>query len=387
MRNSEMIIYFFYKNFVFTIIHFFYGFYNDFSGQTIIDDWFITLFNLVFTSIPLAVRGILDIDLRSSDGELVYLLQSYLYLESRDTPKFSYFTFIFGLVQGIIHAVIMFLICLEILKSSVDIDGNMGDLWFNSVNMYTNILLIVTINLVLYTKYFTYLNFLLIFVTTFFLYAIFIILVHNMSLFNSVGTMNVAVFSVKMWICVICNCGLCFIIDYTIKVYKNLIVSSIRNEIKQVDDKDDLDNIPLKLKKLLLLKQEKKNKKKRKISSDDEESKDEEEEEEEENEEKEEDENEKEDKIEYIEDIETPNFNKSNKVKSINGNMNSKSNYHTNKTKNSQVIKKTDESKKSKNNEIKTNKIKISKNKKIRNIDFGEEINSKNSLISSHKNN
>ena len=30
MRNSEMIIYFFYKNFVFTFIHFFYGFYNIF---------------------------------------------------------------------------------------------------------------------------------------------------------------------------------------------------------------------------------------------------------------------------------------------------------------------------------------------------------------------
>ena len=64
MRNSIMVIYFFYKNFVFTIIHFFYGFINDFSGQTIIEDWFISLFNLIFTSIPLAARGILDISLK-----------------------------------------------------------------------------------------------------------------------------------------------------------------------------------------------------------------------------------------------------------------------------------------------------------------------------------
>ena len=66
MRNSIMVIYFFYKNFVFTIIHFFYGFINDFSGQTIIEDWFISLFNLIFTSIPLAARGILDISLKLS---------------------------------------------------------------------------------------------------------------------------------------------------------------------------------------------------------------------------------------------------------------------------------------------------------------------------------
>ena len=71
MRNSDMIIYFFYKNFVFTIVHFFYGFYNNFSGQTIIDDWFISCFNLVFTSIPLAVKGVLDLDLKPDDGILI----------------------------------------------------------------------------------------------------------------------------------------------------------------------------------------------------------------------------------------------------------------------------------------------------------------------------
>ena len=381
MRNSEMIIYFFYKNFVFTIIHFLYGFYNDFSGQTIIDDWFITLYNLLFTSIPLAVRGVLDIDLRASDGELVYLLQSYLYLESRDNPRFSYFTFIFGLIQGIIHAIIFFLICFEILKTSVDMDGNMGDLWFNSVNMFTNILLIVTINLIIFTKYNTYLNFSLIFLTTIFLYAIFIICVHNMSLFNSVGTMNVAIFSIKMWLCILCSCGLCFILDYTINVYRNLLVSSIRNDIKHVDDLDDLENIPLRLKKLLLLKTEKK--KKRKISTDEETKEEEEEEEEENEEENEEDEY-------YDNSLETPNNGnvKSHKIKKIEDNINIiKDNNHKKKvTKESQsIIKKTNEKMDKKNEEIDTKKIKISKNKKINNIYFDEEINSKDSMISHKK--
>ena len=76
-----MIIYFFYKNFVFTIFQFFYGFYNNFSGQTIIEVWFITCFNLVFTSIPLAVRGVLDLDLREEDGNLIYLSESFIYFD------------------------------------------------------------------------------------------------------------------------------------------------------------------------------------------------------------------------------------------------------------------------------------------------------------------
>ena len=74
MRNSLMVIYFFYKNFVFIIIHFFYGFLNDFSGQIIIEDWFNSLFNLIFTSVLLAVRGILDISVRLEDGILKEIL-------------------------------------------------------------------------------------------------------------------------------------------------------------------------------------------------------------------------------------------------------------------------------------------------------------------------
>ena len=45
-RISNMIIYFFYKNFVFTILQFVYSFFCIGSGQTIIDDWFITCYSL-----------------------------------------------------------------------------------------------------------------------------------------------------------------------------------------------------------------------------------------------------------------------------------------------------------------------------------------------------
>ena len=145
-----------------------------------------------------------------------------------------------------------------------------------------------------------------------------------MSLFNSVGTMNFAIFSCKMWMCIWWSYGLCFIIDYTINVYRNLIVSSIRNDIKHIDDLGDLENIPFRLKKLLLLKKEKK--KKRKNSS--EEDMNEEEDENEENEEKEENEI----NTEYYDNsVETPNnFNdNNNKIKKIHDNI--KKNNHKNK--------------------------------------------------------
>lgn len=62
IRISEMILYFFYKNMLFTIPQFIFAFYCGYSGQTIFDDVYISLYNLFFTSLPLVIRAILEQD-------------------------------------------------------------------------------------------------------------------------------------------------------------------------------------------------------------------------------------------------------------------------------------------------------------------------------------
>lgn len=62
IRISEMILYFFYKNFTFVLPQFYYAFYNGFSSQTIYEDYYITFFNLFFTAFPVIVRAVLDQD-------------------------------------------------------------------------------------------------------------------------------------------------------------------------------------------------------------------------------------------------------------------------------------------------------------------------------------
>jgi len=70
-----MILYFFYKNMLFTLPQFIAAFYNGFSGQTIFDDIYITLYNLMFTALPLLIRAVLEQDVnyvyqREADDEL-----------------------------------------------------------------------------------------------------------------------------------------------------------------------------------------------------------------------------------------------------------------------------------------------------------------------------
>ncbi len=229
IRNSECIQYFFYKNFVFTLVQFSYGFYNNFSGQTIIDDWYITLFNLLFTSLPLGARACLDYDVWPTDGKIIQKMMPFLYSETRNYPIFNMKKFILTLLKGIVHCLINYFCVIYIVQEScLDNKGNVGGLWFISVNLFSNILIIVSIDLLVFTKYNTYLNTLIMLVITFISYIIFLIIVHNFTMFNSCGTMLVAFRSVTIWVDIVFIGGTCFIIDLAIMAFNFFYLPSLK---------------------------------------------------------------------------------------------------------------------------------------------------------------
>jgi phospholipid-transporting ATPase len=62
IRISEMILYFFYKNMLFTIPQWITAFFAGYSGQTLYDDVYVTFYNLIFTALPLIFRAVLEQD-------------------------------------------------------------------------------------------------------------------------------------------------------------------------------------------------------------------------------------------------------------------------------------------------------------------------------------
>lgn len=72
MRISEMILYSFYKNLVFTIVQFTYCFYNNGSGRSFWSSWPITLFNLAFTFFPVVMRAVFEVDLNIDSSKKTF---------------------------------------------------------------------------------------------------------------------------------------------------------------------------------------------------------------------------------------------------------------------------------------------------------------------------
>lgn len=58
-----MILYFFYKNLVFTSVQLAYCFFTLGSGQSFWLSWPITLYNMIFTFWPVVLRAVLEVDI------------------------------------------------------------------------------------------------------------------------------------------------------------------------------------------------------------------------------------------------------------------------------------------------------------------------------------
>ncbi|KAI7905727.1 uncharacterized protein BX663DRAFT_484195 [Cokeromyces recurvatus] len=65
LRTSEMIMTFFYKNIMWTLVLFWYQLICGFTGTMMFDYSYITLYNLVFTSLPCIFAGVFDQDLKA----------------------------------------------------------------------------------------------------------------------------------------------------------------------------------------------------------------------------------------------------------------------------------------------------------------------------------
>ncbi|KAI9007425.1 hypothetical protein CLU79DRAFT_840581 [Phycomyces nitens] len=104
LRTSEMILTFFYKNIMWTLVLFWYQLFCGFSGTMMFDYSYITLYNLVFTSLPCIFAGVLDQDLKAAYS----YKHPQLYLMGIRNDKFPVSRFYLTVVDAIYQSAICF---------------------------------------------------------------------------------------------------------------------------------------------------------------------------------------------------------------------------------------------------------------------------------------
>uniref|UniRef100_G3TCE5 Phospholipid-transporting ATPase n=1 Tax=Loxodonta africana TaxID=9785 RepID=G3TCE5_LOXAF len=163
-RLSNMILYFFYKNVAYVNLLFWYQFFCGFSGTSMTDYWVLIFFNLLFTSAPPVIYGVLEKDV--SAETLIQLPE--LYTSGQKSEAYLPLTFWITLLDAFYQSLVCFFVPYYTYQGS-DIDiFTFG----NPLN--TAALFIILLHLVIESKSLTWIHMVVIIgsILSYFLFAL-----------------------------------------------------------------------------------------------------------------------------------------------------------------------------------------------------------------------
>uniref|UniRef100_A0A8B9MT79 Phospholipid-transporting ATPase n=1 Tax=Accipiter nisus TaxID=211598 RepID=A0A8B9MT79_9AVES len=105
-RLANMVLYFFYKNAMFVALLFWYQFYCGFSGSSMVDQWYLIFFNLLFSSLPQLITGVLDKDVPAE----VLITVPQLYKSGQNMEEYKPHMFWMNMIDAMYQSLVCFFI-------------------------------------------------------------------------------------------------------------------------------------------------------------------------------------------------------------------------------------------------------------------------------------
>ncbi|XP_073020331.1 phospholipid-transporting ATPase 3-like isoform X1 [Primulina eburnea] len=141
LRICKVVTYFFYKNLMFTFTQFWFTFRTGFSGQRFYDDWFQSLYNVIFTALPVIILGLFDKDVNFS------LSKKYpeLYKEGIRNTFFKWRVVASWAFFAIYQSLVFYYFVVASSDRAMNSAGKMFGLWDVSTMAFTCV--VVTVNL------------------------------------------------------------------------------------------------------------------------------------------------------------------------------------------------------------------------------------------------
>ncbi|KAJ0175180.1 hypothetical protein K1T71_009321 [Dendrolimus kikuchii] len=154
-RMCKFLRYFFYKNFAFTVCHFWFAFFCGFSAQTVFDEMFISVYNLFYTSLPVLALGVFEQDVSDATS----LQFPKLYAPGHTSELFNKTEFIKSTLHGCFTSLVLFLIPYGTYKDGLAPDGKiLSDHMLLGSVVATILIIDNTTQIVLDTTYWTVFN-------------------------------------------------------------------------------------------------------------------------------------------------------------------------------------------------------------------------------------
>ncbi|GAB4849200.1 Probable phospholipid-transporting ATPase 8 [Ancistrocladus abbreviatus] len=154
-RIAMMICYFFYKNIAFGFTLFWFEAYASFSAKPAYNDWYMSCYNVFFTSLPVIALGVFDQDVSAR----LCLKYPLLYQEGVQDMLFGWPRILGWMFNGFVSSIIIFFFCRgTMLPQAFRKDGQVTDYSVLAATMYSCVVWAVNCQMALSINYFTWIQ-------------------------------------------------------------------------------------------------------------------------------------------------------------------------------------------------------------------------------------
>jgi len=153
-RLGRMIAYFFYKNLLFGLSMYWFNASAFFSGQTIYNEFYMSMYNVCFVALPIIIVGFMDQDIDFTTRKQFPRIY-------RQGPANEYFDMkvkLAWMFNGIYQSVVIYAVPTAHYYMTVEPHGRMPSLWVVGTTMYTCVILSVNLNLAMVINYWTWVH-------------------------------------------------------------------------------------------------------------------------------------------------------------------------------------------------------------------------------------
>ncbi|XP_012994412.1 phospholipid-transporting ATPase ID isoform X6 [Esox lucius] len=236
-RMCNFLFYFFYKNFAFTLVHFWFGFFCGFSAQTVYDQWFITLFNIVYTSLPVLAMGLFDQDVNEANSHRY----PGLYRPGQLNLLFNKRQFFLCTLQGIVTSFLLFFVPYGAFSLGVRADGlHLSDQQSFAVTIATSLVIVVSVQIGLDTYYWTAVNHLFVWGSLAVYFAILLAMQSDglFSIFPSqfpyIGTARSCLAQWSVWLVILLTTAVCVLPGMAVRFLKTDLYPTLTDKVRRL---------------------------------------------------------------------------------------------------------------------------------------------------------
>ncbi|KAL0699617.1 hypothetical protein Bca4012_055739 [Brassica carinata] len=158
-RIAQMICYFFYKNIAFGLTLFYFEAFTGFSGQSVYNDYYLLLFNVVLTSLPVIALGVFEQDVSSE----ICLQFPALYQQGKKNLFFDWYRILGWMGNGVYSSLAIFFLNIGVIyEQAFRVTGQTADMDAVGTTMFTCIIWAVNVQIALTMSHFTWIQHVLI---------------------------------------------------------------------------------------------------------------------------------------------------------------------------------------------------------------------------------